>query len=60
MVLDHRFYYDEDDHLKARGREAEEALRILYEGVSRTREKLCLLVVENEALFAQILAIRER
>lgn len=60
MAIDTRFYYNEEHHLKAHGEDAEEALRLLYEGISRTREKLCLLVLENEALFAQILSIREQ
>ena len=60
MCLDTRFCYNEEQHLKARGEDAEEALRLLYEGISRTREKLCLIVMENEALFAQILSIREQ
>jgi hypothetical protein len=60
MLLDTRFYYDEEQHLQAYGQQAEEALRVLYEGISRTREKLCLLVMENEALFGEILSIREQ
>lgn len=59
VILDSRFYYDEDRHLRARGEFTEEALTLLYEGISRTREKLCLLVLENKELFAQILSIRE-
>jgi hypothetical protein len=58
MLLDTRFYYDEEQHLAAYGPAAEDALRVLYEGISRTREKLCLLVMENEALFGEILSIR--
>ena len=34
------------------------AIPLLYEGLSRAREKLCLIVVENRELFSQILAIR--
>ena len=60
ILLDTRFYYDEEQHLQAYGQQAEEALRVLYEGISRTREKLCLLVMENEALFGEILSIREQ
>ena len=60
VVLDSGFYYDEDMRLRAGGDHAQEALYLLYEGISRTREKLCVLVLENEALFTQILSIRER
>ena len=57
MVLDKRFYYDESMHLCADGKKGA-AIPPLYEGLSRAREKLCLLITGNEALFRQILAIR--
>ena len=57
MVLDKRFYYDESMHLCADGKKGA-AIPPLYEGLSRAREKLCLLVTGNETLFRQILAIR--
>lgn len=57
MILDKRFYYDESLHLCADGRKGA-AIPPLYEGLSRAREKLCLLITGNETLFRQILAIR--
>lgn len=57
MVLDKRFYYDESMHLCADGKKGA-AIPPLYEGLSRAREKLCLLITGNEKLFRQILAIR--
>ena len=60
VILDDRFYYDHDKNLRAGGTDSEEALNLLYEGVSRTREKLCILVFHNEKLFAEILSLRER
>ncbi len=57
MVLDKRFYYDESLHLCADGTRGA-AIPPLYEGLSRAREKLCLLITGNEPLFRQILAIR--
>ena len=57
MVLDKRFYYDESLHLCADGKKGA-AIPPLYEGLSRAREKLCLLITGNETLFRQILAIR--
>ena len=57
MVLDENFYYDEEQHLRCRENE-EEALRLLYEGLSRTRENLCLLVCADKPLFEKILAIK--
>ena len=60
LILDDRFYYNEEKHLKARGKDSEEALNLLYEGISRTREKLCLLVYHDKKLFSEILSLRER
>ncbi len=60
VILDARFYYDEDLRLRARGEKAEEAISLLYEGVSRTRERLCVLVMGEKALFGRILRIREK
>ena len=60
LILDSGFYYDEKEELRVRGQTPEEALNLLYEGISRTREKLCLLVCQNEKLFRDILSLRER
>ena len=57
MVLDSRFYYDETLRLCADSA-SDTALPILYEGLSRAKEKLCLLVVGSKTLFEQLLAIR--
>ena len=57
MVLDQNCYYDESDRLcVADGKDT--TIRLLYEGFSRTREKLCLVIVGNEKLYEQILSIR--
>lgn len=57
MILDDRFYYDDSLHLCAGGSKSA-AVPTLYEGLSRAREKLCLIIVGNPKLFSQILAIR--
>ena len=57
MVMDRRFYYDDDLRLCARG-EKEAAITPLYEGLSRAREKLCLVIVGNRELYSQVLSIR--
>ncbi len=59
LILDAGFYYDEKGELKVRGQAPEEALNLLYEGISRTRERLCLLICQNEKLFMDILSLRE-
>ena len=69
MVLDDRFYYDESLHLcvtedhagsgnPGRAVDADAPIRLLYEGLSRTRENLCLVIAGNKKLFSQILSIR--
>ena len=60
VILDDRFYYDEDMNLRADGPASGEAMNLLYEGISRTRERLCILVFHNERLFSDILLLRER
>ena len=57
MILDETFYYDTSGRLRA-GKKEEEAIALLYEGLSRTRENLCLLVQGNRELFSRILALR--
>ena len=59
LILDSRFYYDNEKRLRCRGEAADEALNLLYEGISRTREKLCIVVLEDEKLFDNILSVRE-
>ena len=60
VILDKRFYYDSEKYLRADGPFSQEAMNLLYEGISRTREKLCILVFDNERLFTEILSLRER
>ncbi|MDO5133151.1 MAG: hypothetical protein Q4D81_09240 [Eubacteriales bacterium] len=57
MVMDRHFYYDDSLHLCADGVKGA-AIWPLYEGLSRAREKLCLIITRNPALFSSVLAIR--
>lgn len=57
MVLDDSFFYDEAGHLREKKNERE-ALRLLYEGLSRTRDSLCLLVTGGTELFEAVLSVR--
>ncbi len=57
LVLDDTFYYNQDRILCTRDGSTD-ALRMIYEGLSRTRERLCLIITENEELFSRVLAIR--
>ncbi len=56
VVLGPDFFYDPDGVLHG-GKGQEEnlkALQLLYDEISRAREKLCLLVLDNDALFADL------
>lgn len=57
IVLDEDYYYDDSMHLCSRSGSTD-AIRLLYEWLSRTRESLCLIVKGNRELFSQILSIR--
>lgn len=57
MVLDENFYYNEAGYLCVRT-ENPEPLRLLYEGLLRTRNRLCLLITGSLPLFLQILDIK--
>jgi hypothetical protein len=57
VVLDEDYYYDDSRYLCSRSGSTD-AIRILYEGLSRTRENLCLIVKGNRELFSQVLSIR--
>ncbi len=57
LVLDDTFYYNQDCILCTRDGSSD-ALRIIYEGLSRTRERLCLIITKNKELFSRLLEIR--
>lgn len=59
MVLDGHFGYDESKKLRAVQHPNPDYLyrKMLIQGVTRVREKLCLLIVENQVLFQEILSI---
>ena len=59
MVLDENFYYNEAGYLCVKNGETE-PLRLLYEGLLRTRDNLCLLITGSRDLFLQILSIKLR
>ena len=62
MLMDDRFYYDSEGNLQAaddpEGRKLYREL--LFQGVSRARETLCLIVVDAPELFAALTSIRVR
>lgn len=61
IVLDINFRYSEDGRLQGKDHPNPDYIfhKLFYQGVSRTREKLCILVVENIELFDKIISIKE-
>ena len=59
--MDDNFRYHEDGHLqgKAHPNPNYKFDKLWYQGVSRAREKLCILVIGNQKLFSNILAIKK-
>ena len=58
MVLDDTFYYDDSNVLRGIGHPNPDYIytKLLYQGLSRVREKLALVVVDNEQLLQKILS----
>ena len=56
MILDHHFYYNQDRLLCARQHPNPDYLykKLFFQGISRARERLCLIVVGNKELFQEI------
>ena len=56
MILDDTFYYDSEGILRVTRHPDPRYLydRLLYQDITRTREKLCLIIIDNFALFAHV------
>lgn len=56
MILDENFYYNEAHLLCAKTHPNPDYLykKLLFQGISRARERLCLIIVGNKDLFQQI------
>lgn len=59
IILDHHFHYNSEDRLIAEHHPNPDYLfrQLLFQGVTRVREKLCLVIVDNRTLFSDILSI---
>lgn len=53
MIIDHNYYYDERGYLRSRNRDVRE----IYHGLSRAKNKLALIVEDNDAVFESVLGI---
>ncbi len=59
MLLDDLFYYDETGKLQGKNQPSSDHLyhQFLYLGLTRVRQRLAIIVVENQPLFEKILSI---
>ena len=60
IMMDENFKYSEEGKLMAKEHPNPNYLfyKLLYQGLSRARKKLCILVIDNYLLFSQILKIK--
>lgn len=58
--MDENFRYSEDGRLQGRIHPNPDYIfyRLWYQGVSRARERLCILVIKNKKLFATLLSVK--
>jgi DNA polymerase III delta prime subunit len=59
MVMDKHFYYDQQGKLQATTHPNPDYLydKLLYQGLTRVREKLSIIIIEDESLFNSIISI---
>lgn len=62
MLMDEAFYYDEDGILCAKTHPNPDYLyeKLFYQGITRVREKIALVIIDNITLFKQIVSIFKR
>ncbi len=62
ISMDDNFQYDDKGRLQGKAHPNPDYIfyQLWFQGVSRTREKLCILVIGNEKLFNRILEIKNR
>lgn len=60
ITLDDHFYYNDEGKLQGKNHPNPDYLyaRLFFQAVSRTREKLCIVVIGNVELFEQIVAVK--
>ncbi len=62
MLMDEAFYYDESGILCGAPQQSSEYLytSLFYQGITRARERLAIIVVNNSSLFSKITSIVDR
>ena len=60
IMMDKNFRYDKERRIQGKEHPNPDLLfyKLLYQAISRAREKLCVLIVENYKLFSDILSLK--
>lgn len=60
ILLNDKFYYNDNKELSSKGHPNPDYLysKMLFQAITRTREQLCIIVIGNEKLFNEVLAIK--
>lgn len=61
IIMDNNFRYNDDGELEGKEHPNPDYLfpRLFYQNISRTRERLCIIVLNNPKMFRQLLKIKE-
>lgn len=61
IIMDNNFRYSDDGDLEGKEHPNPDYLfpRLFYQNISRTRERLCIIVLNNPKLFRKLLMIKE-
>ena len=57
MLMDESFYYDEKSYLRHGANDDSQAVRNLFRGLSRAKEKIAVVVKGNEAVFGRLMSM---
>lgn len=59
-IMDRNFRYTAEGRLQGKKHPNPDYIfyKLWYQGVSRAREKLCILIIDNEELFEKILSVK--
>lgn len=60
MVMDDSFYYDNENYLRSNSERKEKNdsyVRALFQGLSRGKKKIALVIMDNEAVFEYLLSV---
>jgi uncharacterized conserved protein (DUF2075) len=62
ILVDNNFFYNSKEELDGKGHPNEDYLfeRLLYQNITRVKEKLCIIVLNNKDVFEKLIEIKEK